>query len=116
MRIFFQSEKYPMPGVLLISPQFLNMVFHQMCRIIDQFFDVGFFCKIFERILKQQMLARLLENHLIIRQQFGFLSKCSTCSQLLDSVNDWMLTVRDRRSVDVIYFDFAKAFDSLACS
>ena len=66
----FSVGKYRVPGALLISPQFLNMVFHQMCRIIDQFFDVGFFCKIFERILKQQMLARSLENHLIIRQQF----------------------------------------------
>ena len=27
-------------------------------------------------------------------------------------MNDW--TVRDRRSVDVIYFDFAKAFDSVS--
>ena len=67
------------------------------------------FCKIFERILKQQVLSYLLENNLITRQQFVFLCKCSTCIQLLDSVNDWTLTVRDRRSVDVIYFDFAKA-------
>jgi len=68
----------------------------------------------FERVLKQQMLAYLLENNLITRQQSGFLSKCSTCTQLLDSVNDWTLTVRDRRSVDVIYFDFAEAFDSVS--
>jgi len=68
----------------------------------------------FERVLKQQMFAYLLENNLITRQQFGFLSKCSTCTQLLDGVNDWRLTVRDRRSVDVIYFDFAKAFDSVS--
>jgi len=51
--------------------------------------------------------------YLFTRQQFGFLFKCSTCTQLLDSVNDWTLTVRNRRSVDVIYFDFAKAFDSV---
>ena len=29
---------------------------------------------------------------------------------------DWTLTVRVRRSVDVIYFDFAKAFDSVSHS
>ena len=29
-------------------------------------------------------------------------------------MNDWTLVVRDRRSVDVIYFDFAKAFDSVS--
>jgi len=47
------------------------------------------FSKIFERIVKQQMLAYLIDNQLISRQQFGFLSKCSTCTQLLDCVNDW---------------------------
>jgi len=72
------------------------------------------FCKIFERILKQQMLTYLLENNLITQQQFGFLSKCSTCTQLLDCVNDWTFSVRDRCIVDVIYFDFAKAFDSVS--
>ena len=29
-------------------------------------------------------------------------------------MNDWTLVVRDRRSMDVIYFDFAKAFDSVS--
>lgn len=72
------------------------------------------FSKVFERIIKQQMLAYLLDNNLITRQQFGFLSKCSTCTQLLDSVNDWTLSVRNRHNVDVIYFDFAKAFDSVS--
>jgi len=73
------------------------------------------FCKIFERILKQQVLSYLLENNLITRQQFVFLCKCSTCIQLLDSVNDWTLTVRDRRSVDVIYILILRrhAFDSV---
>ena len=72
------------------------------------------FSKTFERIVKQQILLYLLENHLISRQQFGFLSKCSTCTQLLDCVNDWTLSIRNRHSVDVIYFDFAKAFDSVS--
>ena len=54
----------------------------------------------------------LLDSHLISRQQFSFLSKCSTCTQLLDCVNDLALSIRNRHSVDVIYFDFAKAFDS----
>ena len=60
------------------------------------------------------MLAYLLDNQLISRQQFGFLSKCSTCTQLLDCVNDWALSIRNRDSVDVIYFDFTKAFDSVS--
>jgi len=57
-------------------------------------------------------LAYLLNNQLISRQQFGFLSKCSTCTQLVDCVNDWTLSIGKRHSVDV-YFDFTKAFDSV---
>ena len=72
------------------------------------------FSKTFERIVKQQILLYLLYNHLISRQQFGFLPKCSTCTQLLDCVNDWTLSILNRHSVDVIYFDFAKAFDSVS--
>ena len=60
------------------------------------------------------MLDYLLENRLISSHQFGFLSKCSTCTQLLDCVNDWTVAIRDRWNVDVIYFDFAKAFDSVS--
>jgi len=60
------------------------------------------------------MLAYLLENQLISRQQFGLLSKCSTCTQLLDCVNDWTLSIRNCHSVDVIYFDFTKAFYSVS--
>jgi len=48
-------------------------------------------------------------------QQFGFLSKCSTCTQLLDIVKNWTLSHHNRHSVDVIiYFDFTKAFDSVS--
>ena len=60
------------------------------------------------------MLAYLLDNQLISRQQFGFLTKCSTCIQSLDCVNDWTLSIRNCHSVDVIYFDFTKAFDSVS--
>ena len=72
------------------------------------------FSKIFERIVKQQMLTYLLNHKLITTQQFGFLSKCSTCTQLLDCLNDWTLSIRNRHDTDIIYFDFAKAFDSVS--
>ena len=42
------------------------------------------------------------------------MSKCSTCTQLLDCINDWILSARNRHSVDVIYFDFVKVFDSVS--
>jgi hypothetical protein len=72
------------------------------------------FCKLFERIVKEQILDYLYKNSLISRHQHGFLSKSSTCTQLLESVNDWSLAVTNRRLVDVVYFDFSRAFDSVS--
>ena len=72
------------------------------------------FSKIFEGIVKQQMLTYLLNYNLITNQQFGFLSKRSTCTQLLDCLNDWTLSIRNHHVTDIIYFDFAKAFDSVS--
>ena len=72
------------------------------------------FSKIFERVIKQQVLSYLQRNGLITQQQFGFLSKHSTESQLLDCVNDWTLSIRNHCNVDVVYFDFNKAFDTVS--
>ena len=54
-----------------------------------------------------------MENKLITKQQHGFLAKHSTCSQLLECVNDWSLELNIRNCVDVAYIDFQKAFDSV---
>ena len=48
------------------------------------------------------MLTYLLNHKLITTQQFGFLSKCSTCTQLLDCLNDWTLSIRNRHDTDII--------------
>jgi len=60
------------------------------------------------------MLTYLLNHKLITSQQFGILSKFSTCTQLLDCLNDWTLSIHNRHDADIIYFDFAKGFDSVS--
>jgi len=45
-------------------------------------------CKLAETIIKQKMLDYLLSSNLISKHQHGFLSKRSTCSQLLECVDD----------------------------
>ena len=60
------------------------------------------------------MLTYLQSNELITQEQYGFLSKSSTSMQLLYCFNDWTLSLRKSYSVDVIYFDFAKAFDTVS--
>ena len=71
------------------------------------------FCKLFERLVQERMLDSLLSNNLISSQQHGFLAKHSTCTRLLETVNDWSIALRNCHSVDVVYFDFAKAFDTV---
>ena len=41
------------------------------------------------------------------------MSRLSTCSQLLATLNDWTLAVNNHDKVDAVYIDFAKAFDSI---
>jgi hypothetical protein len=73
-------------------------------------------CKVMESIVKDNLIAYLLENNLITKQQHGFLAKHSTCSQLLECINDWSIELNIRNSVDVAYIDFKKAFDSVVHS
>jgi len=63
-----------------------------------------------ESINKDRLITYLLENNLISTQH-GFLAKHSTCSQLLECVNDWTIKLTFRHSIDVAYIDFQKAFD-----
>lgn len=72
------------------------------------------FCKIYERVIKDQMLVYLLQHKLINHSQHGFLSRHSTCTQLLETINDWSIALRNHHAVDAVYFDFAKAFDSVS--
>ena len=43
----------------------------------------------------------------------SFLARRSTGTQLVVSLNDWTLNIESKQSLDVIYNDFAKAFDSV---
>jgi len=44
--------------------------------------------------------------------QHGFIKGRSTCTNLLEAINDWTLSVQNKKSVDVAYIDFSRAFDS----
>jgi Reverse transcriptase (RNA-dependent DNA polymerase)/Endonuclease-reverse transcriptase len=70
-------------------------------------------CKIMESVIKDDILAYLHSKNLISRHQHGFLSRRSTGTQLIDCFNDWTLNIENKQSLDVIYIDFAKAFDSV---
>ena len=45
--------------------------------------------------------------------QHGFLSGKSTTKNILESLADWTLTLKNRHLVDIFYVDFDKAFDAV---
>jgi len=67
-----------------------------------------------ERIINAQLIDYLLSNNLIAKHQHGFLLKHSTCTNLLETINDWVLALDNRLKTDAIYIDFQKAFDSVS--
>jgi ribonuclease P/MRP protein subunit RPP40 len=58
----------------------------------------------------------LYGQHLITKQQHGFLNKRSKTTNLLESVNDWSLAINNHKNVTVAYIDYAKAFDTVCHS
>ena len=70
--------------------------------------------KIMERVISKNILEHLSTNQLLSSDQHGFVSKRSTCTNVLESLNDWSLTIQDGHSVTVAYIDFDKAFDSVS--
>jgi len=49
----------------------------------------------------------LINNNIINCARHGR----STCTNLLECLNDWTLYIQDRQQVIVAYIDFSKAFD-----
>ena len=63
-----------------------------------------------QSIVYESMVFFLRSNSLISKDQFGFLARRSTCTQLLITLNEWTLLTDIRSKIDSVYIDFAKAF------
>ena len=50
--------------------------------------------KLMESIIRTEMLNYLFDKKLITKHQHGFLSRHSTCTQLLECLNDWSLALK----------------------
>ncbi len=71
-------------------------------------------CKVMEAIIKDALLRYLNFNNLISPEQHGFRRKHSTSTQLLEYLNFVTKNVDKGHNVDVLYLDFAKAFDTVS--
>ena len=69
--------------------------------------------QLMKSILKEYIVAHLYNHKLISKQQHEFLARRSTTAQLLERCRDWSVCMKSNKPVDVLYLDFAKAFDSV---
>ena len=67
--------------------------------------------KVIERIINDEIILRC--GHMIDPRQHGFLKNKSCTTQLTEFCDSLALSLNDNIRSDVIYFDFAKAFDSV---
>jgi len=58
-------------------------------------------CRVMERIINLELIDNLFEHGLISRCQHGFLRKHSTCTNLLESVNDWSINLHNNMTTDL---------------
>ena len=69
--------------------------------------------KTFERVFRKNLVSYLEANELLSENQHGFRKKRSCMTQLLSHVEKIYESLNKDEEVDVIYLDFAKAFDKV---
>ena len=69
-------------------------------------------CKCMEKIVRQSIIKYMNRNNLFSKKQYGFISGRSTSLQLLAVLDKWTEVIDMRHTIDCIYMDYAKAFDT----
>ena len=70
-------------------------------------------CKLLESILKDDIMQHLTRNKLLKNSQHGFMAGKSCTTNLLEFMEKITSEVDRGKSVDIVYLDFAKAFDKV---
>ena len=69
--------------------------------------------KVLERHLHQLLMEHLLSRNVLSDMQFGFRRDRSTIIPLLTATHQWHLSLEKHHKVACVFFDFAKAFESV---
>lgn len=70
-------------------------------------------CKCMEKIIVEHIIKHLRKNSLECPEQHGFRTGRSTVTNLLEALNVWTEALMHDLPVDVIFLDYAKAFDTV---
>ena len=126
-----QSIAYPLSVIYNISLQTGSLPLIWKCAVVTPVFKKGspsdpanyrpisltcIACKLLESCIKESLLSYLVNHKIISKHQHGFMSKRSTSTQLLECSLDWAVALNAKKPVDVVYLDYAKAFDSVVHS
>ena len=71
-------------------------------------------CKILEKMVCSAIMCFLTRNNLITPQQHGFMRGRSCQTNIMLCLEKWTEILDEGMSVDVAYFDYAKAFDKVS--
>ena len=69
--------------------------------------------KIFERVIRKSLVNHLESNKLLSKNQHGFRKGRSCLTHLLKHIDAVIQSILDGHEHDVVYLDFAKAFDKV---
>ena len=69
--------------------------------------------KIFERVIRKKLVCHLESNSILSNKQHGFSKGRSCLTHLLKHIDDIIQSLLNGNDHDVIYLDFAKAFDKV---
>ena len=70
-------------------------------------------CKMMEKLVRNEVMAHMTRNYLLSSLQHGFVHGRSCTTQLLEVLDKWTEALEQGDSMDAIYLDFAKAFDTV---
>ena len=70
-------------------------------------------CKVLESLVREHIMKFMHTHKLFSNKQFGFLNGRSTTLQLLRALDNWLRILDEGGAIDIIYFDFMKAFDKV---
>ena len=70
-------------------------------------------CKILESIFADNIIDHISNNNLQDKNQHGFTKLRSTVTNLLQALNIWTDALSHGFPVDIVYFDYEKAFDKV---
>lgn len=69
--------------------------------------------KLIERVLRKKIIKHIEENNLLSENQHAFRAGRSCLTQLLHHMDEVLKSLENGKNVDVVYLDFAKAFDKV---